>query len=446
MVRAKHEHTAHPGPAEPEEPIPVRSPAERLAVWVLLAGLIIIPIWYSPTGRLSFRLPKLLLLHGEGIILLSLLLVSDDLRQRLKTAAAKRWLLLPAAVLAWSLISAIGATAIDTLISSLLTVASCCVIFAAAYAVAPALNPSSLYAMIVPAVVHAALAMLQRVDIWFPLVPTFRRGMMTDPYTLRVAPIALLGNRNDLGIFLLLPTILALGLLITSPKRKLLHASLAAFLLAGLLASNTLTAMLALGAALIAGAALHRPRTLALTAVALVIVGTVAVTALPPLRQRAASLATAAKNRNFDALITYRTAAYLAAVKMAVTHPITGVGPGQFAIRYFDAKIAASRAWPTLAAHSGSADSFGEAHNDHLQIAAEFGFPGYVLFLSGIVVIAAVSFRRPKNGERSLVELTALPFATAVAVAALAQFPMQIAATLVHYATFAALCAHWRSE
>jgi O-antigen ligase len=38
-------------------------------------------------------------------------------------------------------------------------------------------------------------------------------------------------------------------------------------------------------------------------------------------------------------------------------------------------------------------ESFGEAHNDHAQLLAETGIPGYALFIVFLIAIARVTFR-----------------------------------------------------
>jgi O-antigen ligase len=85
-------------------------------------------------------------------------------------------------------------------------------------------------------------------------------------------------------------------------------------------------------------------------------------------------------------------------------------------------------------------------HNDHLEILAESGLPGYVLYLVSLAGLASISFRRrdgPESERRRFARLFALPFAAAFATVTLAQFPLQLAATAVTSLFLAAICVAW---
>ncbi|HEY0788860.1 MAG TPA: hypothetical protein VGE86_09470, partial [Thermoanaerobaculia bacterium] len=86
--------------------------------------------------------------------------------------------------------------------------------------------------------------------------------------------------------------------------------------------------------------------------------------------------------------------------------------------------------------------------NDHLQTAAEYGIPGYLLFLGALVLLAQRSLRKtePADELQRFVRLFAAPFAIAVFVLALAQFPLQAAAMLSQMMFAAGLCAGWSVE
>jgi small-conductance mechanosensitive channel len=97
--------------------------------------------------------------------------------------------------------------------------------------------------------------------------------------------------------------------------------------------------------------------------------------------------------------------------------------------------------------------SFAETHNDHLQVAAETGLPGYAIFLSALFVLAWPSRRRaviasgaavpPQTVRRSFAHAFRAPLAAAFFVAALAQFPLQLAAPRLAFITLAALAVGW---
>jgi hypothetical protein len=93
-------------------------------------------------------------------------------------------------------------------------------------------------------------------------------------------------------------------------------------------------------------------------------------------------------------------------------------------------------------------ESFGQVHNDHLQVLAETGAPGYLLFLTALVMLGMVSLRRTAidDPRTQFARLFALPAAVTFAVLALAQFPMQLTAPMVPAIYLAALCFAWTHD
>jgi hypothetical protein len=91
---------------------------------------------------------------------------------------------------------------------------------------------------------------------------------------------------------------------------------------------------------------------------------------------------------------------------------------------------------------------FAQVHNDHLQVLAETGLPGYLLFLGALVLLAAITFRLPSVPDISdprvrFARLFAFPAALTFAVLTLAQFPLQLTAPTVADLYLAALCFSW---
>jgi O-antigen ligase len=84
------------------------------------------------------------------------------------------------------------------------------------------------------------------------------------------------------------------------------------------------------------------------------------------------------------------------------------------------------------------ATSFGEAHNDHLEIAAETGVVGYLLYLAALSMAAAPSLQKPSTNPRAqFARLAALPVVTVLFISSLAHFPLQLAAsTTIFVCTF----------
>jgi MYXO-CTERM domain-containing protein len=90
--------------------------------------------------------------------------------------------------------------------------------------------------------------------------------------------------------------------------------------------------------------------------------------------------------------------------------------------------------------------NFGETHNDHLQVAAETGAPGYGLFAAAVLLVA-IRRRRTEGEILSVQQMVGramrAPLAATFFVAAMAQFPLQLAAPRLMFLTLAALSMAW---
>jgi O-antigen ligase len=141
----------------------------------------------------------------------------------------------------------------------------------------------------------------------------------------------------------------------------------------------------------------------------------------------------------------------LVAIEMLRERPLTGYGPGSFRAEYFDHKLLVDQKYRSLLPEKMSEWSetrmlsFGETHDEHLQVASELGLPGYVLFAAILVVIARRTRRRRAQtrprGEFGA--LLALPAVVAFAVSVLAQFPLRLAAPLTTTLFVAAMIVAW---
>jgi len=100
--------------------------------------------------------------------------------------------------------------------------------------------------------------------------------------------------------------------------------------------------------------------------------------------------------------------------------------------------------------------NFGEVHNDHLQILAETGLPGYGLLLASVLTILGLEnvFRTQTRKNRNEPELLKhalgrnlrLPIVVVFMLLALAQFPLQIAAPRFVFLTLGALSVGWDDQ
>lgn len=179
-------------------------------------------------------------------------------------------------------------------------------------------------------------------------------------------------NPNPLAGFLGMVAFLALGGMLAEQAgaRRAAWAAAAALLAAAIAVTNSKGAWIALAvsaivfALLLAGASARPRRNLGLLAgagaLALLVVGAGLATS-PGLRARAVAAVSAQRASNMFRLLTWQ-----GTLRMAAAHPLLGIGPGGF--KYTFMKYAVG----------GYTEA---AHQNYLQVAAEQGFPGLVVFL-----------------------------------------------------------------
>jgi Lipid A core - O-antigen ligase and related enzymes len=450
MRRKTHKPRHHPtaGPATPEPPF-----VDRLLWWIIVAGVVVIPCFVSPTGQESFRFPKLLLFRAEGIILLTIVAIAaiwgkfDFRRYSLRDPAV--WL--PLAIVGWTAITTI--TSHKPLISvySLLTVVTGMTIFLLTYVLGRNKSIHVAAIVLIPALVNALVYWLQRAKLWNPLVPDRWTLMASNaPEIQRLSDIALQGNRNDVGTFLLIPSLLAIVLATTFKGRlRVIYGTAAVLLISALVLSRTLTAMIALVVGIAALGTMRSWRAAIGTATVAILLAVLALQFYPPVHNRLELLRKYASQKKYNQIFSGRLGAYMAAAEMAIDHPIVGVGPGVFGREFLPYKINVDSRYGSQGLNT-SGVNFGEAHNDHLQVADETGVLGYVGLASVLVLVGALSFRRrnfeSSDPRRLYAVSAAFPAALSFAVLALAQFPLQLASTLVTYAFAIGLMEGWSED
>src|SRR5207253_1012150 len=191
------------------------------------------------------------------------------------------------------------------------------------------------YWTFVPAAANVALFLLQRVGHWSPF------GVPTDEPLL--ASTSFLGNANDLGMTLLLPTLAAYSLVATDRKhrRRWLAIAFAAFGTIGLIASESVASISGFAIALWLLLVLRRrswKKAFAFT-LAMVAAAGIAFAAVPQFRLRIAAGAGYIRGHRYNELLSGRLIPTLVAVEMVREHPITCAGPGSFRAEYFDKKL-----------------------------------------------------------------------------------------------------------
>jgi O-antigen ligase len=417
--------------------------ALRWAAWILGAGAVIIPLTISPRGEDAFRLPKTLMFRAEaGVLLILVALAWGFAGLRFdRSLWRERWLKLAAAIAAWTLIAFAFST--NHLVSIAPAVQTILWAFVFMLTVIAARRRGFDYAMLLipAALINALIYALQELDrfTWFTI---------PDAPEVHLRRSGLIGNPNDVGSYFVAPALVALALAFADRRRRLIWWPVAAALVAATFATHTATAIGALIAGVLTLAAVQLRDWKKIAAAAVAIAACVAIVffTYAPLRFRARQIRESFAQRDFNELSSYRVEPFLAALQMAAHHPLTGVGPGAFGYNYYDYKLAIERAHPSLFQLHGMQYNYTQVHDDHLQVLAESGVPGYLLFLAAIVLIGSLSFRRPADNPDprfAYVTLLALPLAVSFAVLALAQFPLQLAAPKLAFLWAAAPLFAW---
>jgi O-antigen ligase len=429
------------GPGERDDSFPYA----LIAATILGAGIVLIPILYASNATDTFRLPKELAFRAEAILLLLMGLFAvtaprASWRDALNTVSRREWSLLTAIAI-WSVVTTITSTNRPLSEASLITVAAAMTIYVATRMVAPRLGLLALFVVLTGALINAVVVTLQDLRIWNPFV-------FPPDVTGHLQTVGLLGNSNDVGTFLAGPTLVAvIATVAVRGWRRVLFGSSAVLLFAGIAMSGSRAAMIAFVAGTIV-AALLRPWRQALAIAALLLVcGTIALRPSTAIGAHFRQLIPAARNRDYPVLFSERLVPFLSAIEMVRGNPVTGVGPGCFKYQFMMTRLSLDQRYPPQWTR-GWPMNFGETHNDHLQVTAETGFPGYALFAAAIVMLAIPS-RRPRADEHAITEKQTVgravrsPLAATFFVIAIAQFPMQIAAPRLMFLTLGATAISW---
>lgn len=413
--------------------------AERAALAVLAAGALAIPVLFT-SGNDAFRFPKELVFRGEAIVLLVVAVFWITARQRSWKIAGGTGLVAAAAVVAWTLLTTLFSTNRPLSVDSLITVVAAAVIFVATSVAAQGVSFAAIDVLMVGACANAALVILQETKLWMPLALTVQG---------HYASVGLLGNANDVGAFLVAPTIAAVVTIVTAAgARRWIYAAIAALLAAGIVASGTRTALGAAVAALIVFALLHSRRAAIAVAAVLVILAVPLFYRSTTAGQGMRDLVDAARHRDYERLLSERMLPFLAAIDMTRDHPWLGVGPGCFKYHYMAYRVALPKRYPA-ALTQGWPMNWGEVHNDHLQVASETGLPGYALFLASIGVCAGIGWRRraaAATPRQTFARAMRWPLAAAIFIICLAQFPLELAAPRLMMISLGALCIAWDGD
>jgi O-antigen ligase len=322
-------------------------------------------------------------------------------------------------------------------------VTAAAVIFVATCMAAQTTSIIAVDVLMIGACANAALVILQELKIWTPFVQP--PGIAGSHY----GSVAFMGNANDVGSFLAAPALAAVVLAVTaSGRRRWAYVAISVLLVAGLAASATRTAILALVAGLIVFALARSRRAALVTASVAAVFVLLALIPSTSINLRTREFADAVKSRDYQRLFSERLLPILAAADMTRDHPLLGTGPGCFRYHFMAYRVALNDRYPKEWTR-GWPGNWSAAHNDHLQVAAEAGLPGYLLFLAAIGVgggmIGKNRIAAPTT-KATFARALRLPLAALVFVLCLAQFPLELAAPRLMLITLGALCITWDGD
>lgn len=416
---------------------------ERVALqWTILASVALIGLVVDPFAQDSFRGPKETLFRGSAILGFGLFTLAFVARQ-ITISGLKQHrdaLLLTSSMIAWTVVTTIFSTNIALSRSAFITVLASGTLFVCSLAVAQRFRLAHLNVVIIPGIINAALVLSAYLNI---LVLVDNRSLEDTRFAERTRVTGLLGNANDVGSFLLISALVAVCVaLSTSGKQRIFAGVAAAFIGLGMLLSQTLTSIAAFVCAVLILSIIRFGRR-SLVPIVLIVAATLAAIAASPAKDRVARNVEYLRNRDYTRIASGRVLAFLAAASMIRDHPVLGVGPGCFKYHFFEYKVAIQFRHPELVNAEVNTVSYGEVHNDHLQVAAETGIIGYVLFVVAGTLLLQRSRSAPIDPRTAFAAAAALVLPVAVAVLALAQFPLQLAATRLTLIFVSALCFGW---
>lgn len=419
--------------------------AERFLVLAAVAGLILLGVVFAP-GLDMFRAPKEAAMRAQAIISLFALAVAIVYggTSRIRELARERAVIaiLGGAIL-WSIVTALTSQQRVLSAEALVTIVCSVVLFVAVWYVARDIPVAALLVLVPVVVINTILAALQEFSIWNPF--DFRAAALQ---TAHLKASALLGNPNDVGGYLAICTVVLFATSAFFQGRLRWIAAIGTFVaLAGVIVSQSRTAVITVAAAAVFFG-FRRSRKTALIVALLVVILMFAATRIDmPGLTRVSRIPAQLITGDWEILFSDRLPAFAVAYGMFRDHPLLGVGPGAYKYLYMPYRIHLRDIYPE-AVMRGAGVNFAEAHNDHLQLLAETGLPGYALFVAACVVIA-LRARRANESEDERAHFAArlaVPFVITVAVLALAFFPLQIAATRHLLITISALILGWRAS
>ncbi|HEX4963939.1 MAG TPA: O-antigen ligase family protein [Thermoanaerobaculia bacterium] len=416
-------------PASPTPRAPSKPPLDvRLGIFFLWLLVLVVPFAFAELAKESFRQPKLL--AGEWLALASLASFAWGLRRLARVTLADVWRLPAVRLAVPCLVVATAGLAftqhplqVREALLDLWIGAAALVGWSAAL---PALRLERfLTGLPWPATLMGFFGILQVHASWQPLPLAVQTGS-------RLAITSFAGNPGDLGSYLVLPCLVAELVLYRRSRAGRSWGSagtlgtVAALAVSAyaLFMTQTLAAVAALlaGSALLWGSLLPWRRAAGLLAAGLV-ASALLLAAVPALRHRVGDKVEQARQGDWNGVLTGRLDGWRAALWMLREHPLTGAGHGAYQAEFAPAKLALLDRGVSFF-QDQILVGFANAHDEFLEVGAEWGIPGLLaLAWASWVLLAALR----RTGLAPEARALAWAGTAALAVLSLVDFPFRIA-------------------
>lgn len=254
---------------------------------------------------------------------------------------------------------------------------------------------------------------------------------------------ALIGNDGVLALVVSLAAVVVLDMFLRTQRGmwRAAAGALALLFIITMVVNRSLTSVVAmlLGASAVALCRARTRRNLALIAGAVVTL-MLAAALIPSARSRLKEARVNAAAGNWNALLSFRGAAWGAAIDMIAARPL-GWGAGTFPAEFVPHLISAELRFQHRLTNPLLSGGYYEAHSDYLQASAELGVVSTTLALAAVVITLCLLFRgRNRIPDAALI----IGLIVASAAAALTWFPLQRPATSL--LPLIAIGRGWRSS
>lgn len=405
------------------------------------ATIILLPLIVQPLSFDAFRYPKALFVRVAALVLLTIYAVAaiwaPPSGEWLRTEWSRKknrffWTI--AFILSWTALSAALSSqpaiswwgVADTFFGFTL--------FLAAYHFTSRTGDARLvYLVFIPGLINVGVLVFQLADIWHPFISRQELAALRSSEAALVIRAGLMGNRDDLGMFFLIPLIVSLALFWNVRLRvRLAAVALAIVFLCGIILTTTLTAILATTFLIIWFAYFRTdfgkgsPRFR--ISILLLLVGSVLlVYSWEPVGGRIRSYGAYLQDADWERVTGGRLRSFSAAAIMIKEHPFVGVGPSRYPVEYVPvARRLRVEMSDLLTRDDGRV--WDMVHNDYLEIAAESGVP---TLLASIVFFTQLMLRSLNSTRQSGTALKpgflCAGLVLTMSVSALTLFPLQIA-------------------